>query len=223
MKELKATLYDIKGYFIPGALFLWGIVELISQCGYMLDASLQKLPSSFMAVAAVSLSYVTGHALHTLANATIDKMQWSLYPPKFYFDEAFNSDFSVEQRQALQACIGKVFRGASSEYSGDNTVIRASYWACFQYVMAKQVDELDNFLSLTGFYRGTTAAFGATAIIYAAAFTWRPRMTIAGVTVVSAIACLAFFTRVTRFNHYLAKTVYANFLHLAEVQTAPES
>lgn len=215
MKELKASIYDLKGYFVPGAVFVWTLYELISLLGFKVVAEAQTFSFGAKAVLAIIISYIVGHCLHAIANYSIDKLKYSCYPPKFYFPTQFANDFDSKSIDALTVGIGKVFGINVTGNIQKVQIISDSYWQCFQYVMKNEVTDVENFLGFTGFYRGTTMAFLLSGVAYLAALCLSYNLYILSLGIMYIVIAALMLTRVRRFNCYLAKSIYSNFMYLA--------
>lgn len=216
MKDLRATFYDLRGYLIPGCIFLWGIIVFINACGYCIDlTSLNSLSPMAYLIFFLVFAYTLGHLLHAISNQTIDRLPFASYPPKNYFDSTFDEIFSEETKDALVTAIARFTGAVPPPASLKKNFTKNEYWTCFQYVMFREVAEVETFLSLTGFYRGMTVG---TALL---AFLFLGRGVVAkdASAVWIGVACLAssgfFLKRVERFSRYLATTSYLNFLYLS--------
>jgi hypothetical protein len=215
MKELRTTFYEIRGYFVPGSIVLWAILELMGMAGYLpTTEAISSLPPSARGVLLLAIAYVIGHGLHALANYTIDKMPFGSYPPKNYFDKKFENDFSPEAISSLFKAVATLLAIQSPDTANAKDTIKKAYWVCFQYVMNSQNTETENFLGLTGFYRGITSAMGVISTLYFVAFLFYCQVRLGIISACCFLIALLFLTRVQRFGYYLAKNVYSNFLHL---------
>lgn len=215
MKEIRTTFYELRSYFVPGCIMLWALLELLDLTGYKATTQvISSLSPTTQGILFIILAYVIGHGLHAIANFTIDKLPFASYPPKDYFDGTFQKDFSSETIESLFKDVSKL-TGLQSPNSADAIkIIKSSYWICFQFVMNIQNAETENFLGLTGFYRGITSAMLTIAVCYCGAFIRFQKCEILIIGIVAILLCGLFLTRVKRFGNYLAKTVYSNFLHL---------
>lgn len=215
MKEIRMTFYDLRGYFIPGAIMLWAILELLDLTGYVPSArALDNLSPAIKGVFFIIIAYAIGHGLHAIANFTIDKLAFASYPPRDYFDGKFQKDFPQETAVPLFKAVAAMLGLQNPDATNATSIIKSTYWPCFQYVMNCQNVETENFVGLNGFYRGMTAAMLVTTVLYAAAFVGFCKGEL-GITAICALLTGGLFlSRARRFNYYLAKTVYANFLHL---------
>lgn len=215
MKEIRTTFYELRSYFVPGCIMLWAILELFDLTGYKATTLvISSLSPTTKGILFIVLAYVIGHGLHAVANFTIDKLPFASYPPKDYFDGTFQKDFSPEAIESLFKAVSRL-KGLQNPNSVDATkIIKNAYWICFQFVMNLQNAETENFLGLTGFYRGITSAMLAIAACYLGAFLKFQKSEILLIGFVAILLCGLFLTRVKRFGNYLAKTVYSNFLHL---------
>ena len=214
MKEIRTTFYELRSYFVPGGVLLWTILEMLDLCGYEPTTHvISTLSSSFKAILFIIISYVIGHGLHIVANYTIDKLPFASYPPKDYFDERFAQDFSKETIDALFKSIVAMLGIQKAEAANVKEIVRNAYWVCFQYVMNRQNVETENFLGLTGFYRGITSAMMLTFVMYSVAFIRFHESQLGIISLFAFFMGGLFLTRVRRFNYYLVKTVYANFLN----------
>ena len=79
--------------------------------------------------------------------------------------------------------------------------------------MKNETVEVENFLSFTGFYRGTTMAFLLSGLIYSLSMLYSQNKVIVLVGIINLAIGALLLTRVKRFNCYLAKSVYSNFLY----------
>ena len=94
MKELRMTFYDLRGYFIPGSIMLWALLELLDLTGYVPSTRvISTLSPSMKGGLFIIIAYAVGHGLHAIANFTIDKLPFASYPPKDYFNGKFQTDF----------------------------------------------------------------------------------------------------------------------------------
>lgn len=161
----------------------------------------------------IIVAYVIGHALHVVANFTIDKLPFGSYPPKNYFKAKFEKDFSPEAINSLHEAVISLMGSQNTIVSNANEAIQKAYWICFQYVMNVQNVETENFLGLTGFYRGITSAMMVISGMYVVSFIRHGKAELMVIGVVSALFACLFLTRVHRFSYYLVRTVYSNFLN----------
>lgn len=216
MKELRATLYDLRGYFIPGAVMLWAIIELFTNLGYTVANSpvIDSLSSTSKGVLFAIIAYASGHMLHAIANITIDRLPFSSYPPKDYFEKKFANDFSPEQAESLYIATKDFLNITTEEETNKHNIIKGAYWPCFQFLMHLNNVETENFLGLTGFYRGMATAMLMIFPSYLLALFKKPELGLALISLAALIAGLLFLARAKRFNYYLAKTVYSNFLYI---------
>ncbi len=215
MKEIRTTFYELRSYFVPGSVMLWALIELLALTGYRSStAGMDSLSPVVKAILFIIISYVFGHALHAIANFSIDKFPFASYPPKNYFKSQFQKDFSPQTIDALfNKCVSVLgIQNTTSLNTADT--IKSSYWVCFQFVMNAQNIETENFLGLTGFYRGIASAMIATFVMYLIAYLKTCRNDIGIAAILALFLFLLFLTRVRRFGNYLAKTVYSNFLHI---------
>lgn len=215
MKELRATFYELRSYFIPGSLVLWAVLELMVLAGYEPSTgAIGSLSASVKGVLFIVIAYVIGHGLHVVANYTIDKLPFGSYPPKDYFDGKFDKDFSPEAIASLFKATAALLGIQNPDATNAKETIKKAYWICFQYVMNLQNMETENFLGLTGFYRGISAAMVVISGMYLFSFAYYCKSTMGIIGLCSILVGLMFLTRVRSFGYYLAKTVYCNFLHL---------
>lgn len=214
MNELKASIYDLKGYFVPGVVLIWTLYELVSLLGFKIVLEVQTFSFGAKAVLVIIISYIVGHCLHTFANYTVDRLEYSCCPPKYYFARQFDKDFDTKSIDAITIGIGRIF-GIDIAGNTKTQLIQSSYWHCFQYVMKNEVADIENFLGFTGFYRGTTMAFLLSGISYLAALLYSFDTSILSLGIAYVFISALMLTRVRRFNCYLAKSVYSNFLYLA--------
>lgn len=219
MKEIRTTFYELRSYFVPGSVMLWAIIELLALTGYQSStAGIDSLSATVKAILFIIIAYVIGHTLHALANFTIDKFPFASYPPKNYFKQQFRKDFSPQAIDSLfNKCVSITDIKKTAGVNAAET-IRDSYWVCFQFVMNAQNIETENFLGLTGFYRGITSAMLVTFILYISAYLKTSNVEIGITALISLFLLVLFLTRVRRFGNYLAKTVYSNFLHLYQMK-----
>jgi len=215
MKEIRTTFYELRSYFVPGSVLLWAIIELLVLTGYQSStAGINSLSPVVKAILFIIISYVFGHALHAIANFSIDKFPFASYPPKNYFNNQFQKDFSLQTIDSLfNKCVSVLGIQNTSGLNAAET-IKSSYWICFQFVMNAQNIETENFLGLTGFYRGITSAMMITFVLYLIAYLKTFRNEIGIAAILAFFLFMIFLTRVRRFGNYLAKTVYSNFLHI---------
>lgn len=215
MKELRATFYELRSYFLPGSMVLWAVLELMVLTGYEPSTgALSSLSPSVRGVLFIVIAYVIGHGLHVVANYTIDKMSFGTYPPKDYFDAKFEQDFSPEAIASLFKATAAILGIQNPDAANAKETIKKAYWVCFQYVMNLQNVETENFLGLTGFYRGITAAMAVISGMYLLSSVYYCKGVLGIIGLCSFLAGLMFLTRVRRFGYYLVRTVYFNFLHL---------
>lgn len=215
MKEIRTTFYELRSYFVPGSLMFWAFLELLDLTGYKATTHvISSLSSTTKGILFIVFAYVIGHGLHAVANFTIDKLPFASYPPKNYFDGKFQKDFSPETVDSLFNAISKLMGIQNPNSANATGAIRNAYWTCFQYVMNLQNVETENFLGLTGFYRGITSAMLTTSVFYIGAFLKFHKMELLIVGLLAFTMCGLFLTRMNRFGNYLAKTVYSNFLYL---------
>jgi len=215
MKDYKATIYDLKGYLLPGLLALWSMVEALSAAGYRIFPEVQSFSFPVKATIAVAAAYVTGHALHAVCNYTIDRIAYCCYHSSKYFDERFKEDFEVNTVDALVLSIDSRFGislSAQSSETEKRDFIKQQYWSVFQWAMKTGVTDVENFLGLTGFYRGITMAVFASSVAYLISFVWRFNLQSLSFSIVLLGVSALFLTRVRRFNCYLAKSVLGNFI-----------
>jgi len=221
MKELRTTFYDLRGYFIPGSIMLWGLIELLDMTGYMPTThAISTLSPLMRAVLFIIIAYSVGHGIHGIANFTIDKLSFASYPPKDYFNGRFQKDFPHEMADSLLRAVADKLGIQVKDASRGTDIIKDAYWMCFQYVMNCQNVETENFQGMTGFYRGMATAMLFTVAIYAGAFVLHGKGQLGIIAFCALLACGLFLARARRFNYYLAKTVYANFLHLYKDKTS---
>lgn len=222
MKEIRATFYDLRGYFVPGVIMLWALSWLFVPLGWGQSVEyVFALPPVTGGVLMVVICYSLGHALHAIANFTIDRFPFSSYPPKDYFCKRFQEDFSPEAVDAISAAVREMMGIRDPITTDRENLIKRAYWPCFQYVMNSQNAETESLLSLTGFYRGMTTAMLSIAMLYGIAF-WRGLgdVLLGWAALCAFVFGLLFGARARRFNYYLAKTVYANFLCLSGRKTS---
>lgn len=222
MGELRTTLYDIRGYFIPGSITLWAFLEWFALASIQMASPVySSLPPSIKVALFVIVAYALGHVLHAIANITIDKLPFASYPPKDYFDEKFQKDFPQENSESLKNAIAEMLKISPVNPTDSTNFIKSSYWHCFQFVMSNKNVETENFLGLTGFYRGMASAMLVISLLYTveAINSWNGG--VASIAFSTLIASCLFLARAKRFNYYLVKTVYSNFvsLHNAGKQT----
>jgi hypothetical protein len=159
MKELRATFYELRSYFIPGSILLWAVFELMSMTGYETSTrAISTLSPSVRGALFIIIAYVMGHGLHVVANFTLDKLAFGSYPPRNYFDGQFKEDFPPDAVASLFKATVSFLGIQNPDTDNATEIIKRAYWPCFQYVMNLQNIETENFLGLTGFYRGITAA-----------------------------------------------------------------
>lgn len=215
MKELRTTFYELRSYFVPGSVVLWAVLELMSMTGYEPSTrAMSCLSSPARGVLFIVIAYVIGHGLHVVANYTIDKLSFGSYPPRDYFDKKFEQDFSSEAISALFKATAAILGIQNPDATNAKETIKKAYWLCFQYVMSFQNIETENFLGLTGFYRGITAAMAVISVMYLLSFAYYCKSMLGIIGLCSFLIGLMFLTRVRRFGYYLARTVYFNFLQL---------
>jgi hypothetical protein len=231
MQGLRATFYDLRGYFVPGAVILLlicelpGASDLVPHWQFFGDGTPLVRAALFAIIA-----YVVGHILNAIANFTIDRLPFGSYPPASYFKSpggtgvsAFQADFPDATATALAAAIERVFGMEGRPQSERGQVAKAAYWPCFQFVLARQNTETENFLGLTGFYRAMTVAMFTIALAYGGVAIASRSWAYVVATASSVSIGLLFLARFARFGRYLAKTVYSNFLHLSNEHLARPS
>jgi hypothetical protein len=215
MKEIRTTFYELRSYFIPGSFVVWAILELMCLNGYEpITKAAYTFSMTMKGVLFIILSYIVGHTLHVFANFTIDKLPFGSYPPSDYFNSRFENDFSPEVINSLYISLNEISGITHASKNNINEIIRKGYWICFQYVMNSGNTETENILGLTGFYRGITSAMMVISTIYIISFTLYTDFNTLFIFFLSTIVGFLFLTRVKRFNYYLAKTVYSNFLYI---------
>lgn len=215
MKELRTTFYELRSYFVPGSMVLWAVLELMVLAGYEPSTgAIGSLSASVKGVLFIVIAYVIGHGLHVVANYTIDKLPFGSYPPKDYFNEKFEQDFPPEAIASLFKATAAMLGIQNPDAANAKETIKKAYWFCFQYVMNLQNVETENFLGLTGFYRGITAAMVVISGMYLLSFAYYCMSTMGIIGLCSILVGLMFLTRARRFGYYLTKTIYCNFLHL---------
>lgn len=220
MKEIRATFYELRGYFVPGSILLWMIAELLALTGYApTTLAISTLRPVVQGVLFIIIAYVSGHALHAIANYTIDKLPFASYPPKTYFEGQFQKDFSPEAIDSLLRACASLIGTQNANAKSSAEIIKRAYWMCFQFVMCHQNVETESFLGLSGFYRGMTSALLVATIFYAIAFIRLGNREIGIICLVVFLLSMLFLTRVKRFGNYLTRTVYSNFLHLYKGKT----
>jgi hypothetical protein len=214
MKEIRTTFYELRSYFVPGSIVLWAILELLCLTGYEpTTRAVSAFSMSIKGVLFIIIAYVLGHALHVVANSTIDKLPFGSYPPKNYFKVKFEKDFSPEAINSLHKAVTTLMGSPNTSVSNANDTIQKAYWICFQYVMNVQNVETENFLGLTGFYRGITSAMMVISGMYVVSFILHGKVELVVIGVVATFFACLFLTRVHRFSYYLVRTVYSNFLN----------
>jgi hypothetical protein len=215
MKDFKATLYDIKGYLLPGLLTLWSLSEALSLAGCCLQPNVLSFSLSVKATVALAVAYVTGHGLHAVCNYTIDKLVYSCYHSTTYFNKEFVKDFGLNALDALAASVDSRFGIAllpNSLEAQKRELIKQQYWSAFQWAMKAGIADVENFLGLTGFYRGITMAAFISGFVFVISYFYHPNPQSAGFAVALIGTAALFLTRVRRFNCYLAKSVLGNFI-----------
>lgn len=217
MKDLRATFYDLRGYLIPGCVFLWGIVVFMNACGYCVDrTSLNLLSPTAQLIFFLIFAYTLGHLLHAISNQTIDHLPFASCPPKNYFDSTFDDIFSEETTDALVTAIARFTGTVPPPASLKKNFTKKEYWTCFQYVMFREVAEVETFLSLTGFYRGMTVGTALLALLFLGRGVVEKDASAVWIGVICLAASGFFLKRVERFCRYLTTTSYLNFLYLSK-------
>jgi hypothetical protein len=215
MKEVRTTFYEVRSYFVPGSIILWAILELINLTGYQAPTCfVGSLSTAIKGAFLIVIAYVMGHGLHSVANFTIDLLPFGSYPPRNYFGGKFQKDFSPEVISSLYAAICKMLTLSCDNSICNYATIEKAYWICFQYTMNQQNAEVENFLGLTGFYRGISSAMLIIFISYSAAWLIVKESEFLFISILALTLFLLFLARMRRFGCYLAKTVYSNFLFL---------
>lgn len=214
MKEIRTTFYDLRGYFIPGSILLWVVIELLGLSGGESSQVINSFSPAVKVLFFIVVSYVIGHALHATANFTIDKLPFSSQPPKNYFERKFAEDFQEPAAELLYNSITGLFGKADAQQEDARVTIKKSYWLCLQYCLNRQNVETENFLGLTGFYRGVTMSLLTIAALYFWMAFKLSDCTKGMIGLGALLLAGLFLTRVKRFNYYLTRTVYSNFLHL---------
>lgn len=145
MKDFKATLYDLKGYLVPGLLVLVGLVEASSFARFHINLEILTFSFPAKATIAIVVAYVLGHALHAVSNYTIDRLPYTCYHSKEYFDQEFVKDFSSNTIDALIATIGIRF-GVSftgKDESEKKEFVKQQYWSIFQWTMKSGIADVE--------------------------------------------------------------------------------
>jgi len=223
MQGLTFTLYDMIAYFVPGAIVVWAMAEL-AKMPVGAQPRTATLPETVFAVAMLTVIYATGHALHAVANLTIDRLSFGGYPPRDYFPDQFEKDFQEPFRSALYEKIVESFKlqnvqssdksaAPSDKRERINNTVKNAYWACYISVAQSKSDALAQiFSSINGLYRGLCIGSFVVAVAYLGGALLFRNLALLGVVVVALGCGWLFLTRVARFKGYLTKTVYSDFL-----------
>lgn len=105
LKQNPFSLYDFLGYFIPGAIFLYGALFLSGLCDniFLIDQLHIKefdFKRAELYIPFIILAYITGHALSYLSSITIEKYSvWSLgYPSKYLLGIKHGGYFDIKEK-----------------------------------------------------------------------------------------------------------------------------
>ena len=234
MQSLAFTLYDLIAYLVPGAVAVWALAGLIGRMGWNVQQSSVTLPETAFAAAVAAAIYATGHALHAIANLTIDLLPFGGYPPGNYFPEQFEKDFREPFRSTLYNRIVNQFLMQSLRQpeesppaAGDrelvNSTVKNAYWACYTVVAQSKPNSLVQiFSSMTGLCRGLCVGSFVITLAYLAGFFILHTVAFLTVAIVALGAGCLFLNRAARFKGYLTKTVYSDFLHISQGQLSDQ-
>ncbi|RPD43761.1 hypothetical protein DNI29_23155 [Hymenobacter sediminis] len=158
MGELRASLYDIFGYFLPGLvataglrLLLWVIVYPTKQLSITPFAE----PTVLLAVAVIA--YLVGHLLHAIGNEIRVTRSPSTVPtPKptgwrrIFARSQVSATALALADQRIEGCFGTAFLALSPEEKAE-LLDEAR-------VLHERVNEREVYIYREGFYRGMTVA-----------------------------------------------------------------
>ena len=214
MENIKLTIYDWMGYFIPGSLLLWAMSELFKITDITFaNLYFNELHISIQSVLLIVFAYTLGHLLHGIANFSIDNLPSGSYPPENYFPDIYKKDFDTNTQDSINNKISKTFDLNYSEEEDKLRNIKNSYWLCYNYVIGKNSNSLCQlFLSISGFYRGLTIGSFVISLIYFIFYFFYCMLVLLIIAVVSLLIAFIFLHRIKRFKIYLTKTVYSDFL-----------
>ena len=222
MRDLAFTLYDLVAYFVPGAIVVWALTELAGRMGLCVQ-SITTLPETALVVVALAAIYAMGHALHAIANLTIDFLPFGGYPPRNYFPKQFENDFQEPFRTTLYGHIVRSFHVQGTRQPGDsiavvsgsvNDTVKNAYWACYTVVAQSKPNSLVQvFSSMSGLCRGLCVGCFVIALAYLVGSFLLNSLTLLIVVAVALGAGCLFLNRAMRFKRYLTRTVYSDFLY----------
>lgn len=225
MQGLTFTLYDIIAYFVPGTIVMWALAELANRTKLGTQQFITTLPDTVVAVAALVIIYAVGHALHAIANSTIDLLPFGGYPPRNYFPDQFEEDFQKPFRLILYRHIVRSFPqdaqpsdqsvALTDDREPVNETVKNAYWACYTAVVQSKPNSLVQiFGSICGLYRGLCVGSFLAAVVYLVGTFLFNDLALLIVVVVALGAGWLFLNRAARFKRYFTKTVYSDFLFI---------
>jgi hypothetical protein len=229
--ELRASLYDLFEYFIPGAVLAVALYLLLAiPCSVHAPLDLAVFQHREALASALVLSYLAGHLVHALGN----QLPWLGWSPEEFVLGPHTSPGAGQEKALQSPLVEHALRHIRLRYGIDPN--RLSPRECYglmdeSRVLLDREGDREIYVYREGFYRAMTVAAAVLAIGLAAravvgplCFHWQDYNTCIGrsqlwiATGLCAVAIPGFAARLRRFGRYRVETAMLRWLVLSTVK-----
>jgi uncharacterized membrane protein YbhN (UPF0104 family) len=204
IKNLKASIYDILGYFLPGLLVILVLILLFLNYNVKFLFEEIKRLSTTEIFLAIIIAYIIGHLIQSISN--ILENIFSKLPLLKYISGAPSYQYLSESNKFYSNEFKKLILDAAKDiFKSENLKEKELFNLCYSLILQKgETYRIELFVSLYGFYRGLLYSCLISSIL----FSMYRNFILAIAFVIFAIL---FLQRYKRFRSYFEDYVYRDF------------
>jgi hypothetical protein len=204
IKNLKASIYDIFGYFLPGLLVMFVLILLFLNYNVKYLFEEIKRLSTTEIMLAIIIAYIIGHLIQSISNILENiflKLPFLKYisgAPSYQYLSESNKFYSDEFKKLIINAAKEIFKS-------ENLKEKELFNLCYSLILQKgETYRIELFVSLYGFYRGLSYSCLISSILF---FIYHNFI----LAIAFVIFTILFLQRYKRFKSYFEDYVYRDF------------
>ena len=204
IKNLKASIYDILGYFLPGLLFMFALILL--SLNYNVEYLFEEIKrlSTTEIMLAIIIAYIIGHLIQSISNILeniflkLPLLKYISGAPSYQYFSESNKFYSDEFKKLIINAAKEIFKS-------ENLKEKELFNLCYSLILQKgETRRIELFVSLYGFYRGLSYSCLISSILF---FIYHNFI----LAIAFVIFTILFLQRYKRFKSYFEDYVYRDF------------
>jgi hypothetical protein len=204
IKNLKASIYDILGYFLPGLLVILVLILLFLNYDVKYLFEEIKRLSTTEIMLAIIIAYIIGHLIQSISNILeniflkLPLLKYISGAPSYQYLSESNKFYSNEFKKLIINAAKEIFKS-------ENLKEKELFNLCYSLILQKgETYRIELFVSLYGFYRGLSYSCLISSILF---FIYHNFI----LAIAFVIFTILFLQRYKRFKSYFEDYVYRDF------------